>query len=398
MKGEGRGSGRALDLKLGWFHRYPARFAPEALGDMLAGTADRLGHYPGRLLDPFMGTGSTLAAARQLGITAFGLERFPLGVLIARLRLDPPADLDQAVSWADDLARIEVPLWVEPLAPLKDWMGDENARLVTAYIWALRRFEDRRLRRFLEVAVSSALRASSRWLAGSIKAQVDPDRQPRPLPQQVRRTARAIAKDCRLEAIEASTAARAGTGDARMLPFPDSVFDAIVTSPPYWETYDYISTQRLTYLAFGWPVAIEDQVGRMRGIIPDGVGFAAPPSLTTWYSAYGAERMQAGRSLREYVQRMRQHLHEAHRVLRPDGVATYALANSKRAGKEFDLVGAFVELADEAGFRSIEVIRRTISNRRILPAGRNIETGRFGSGSTPGIDERLIYARKPGAS
>lgn len=381
-------------LRLGWFHRYPARFAVEALEDMFVGTSQRLGRHPDRVLDPFMGTGSTLAAARQLGIASFGIERFPLGVLIARLRLDPPPDLDVAVEWADELARIEVPKWVQPPKKLKEWMGRDNARLVVAYTAALKRLEDPRLRRFMAVAVSSALRASSRWLAGSIKPQVDPERTPRPLPEQVRRTARAVAKDCRLEAVREYAPARARMGDARFLPFPDAAFDAIVTSPPYWDTYDYVSTQRLTYMALGWRIQLEAQVGRRFGISADGVGFEAPPSMAPWYTAYGAERSQTGRALREYIQRMRQHVGEAFRVLKPGGVAAYGLANSTRAQREFDLVGSFVELAEEAGFSSVEVVHRQITRRRILPAGRNSTTGRFSSDPVPGIDERLIFARR----
>jgi hypothetical protein len=147
-------------------------------------------------------------------------------------------------------------------------------------------------------------------------------------------------------------------------------------------------------MALGWPIAIEQQVGRSYGVSPDGVGFNAPSSMVSWYSSYGAEKTQTGRSLREYIQRVRRHVHEAFRVLKPGGVAAYALANSIRAQKEFDLVGGFVEIAEEAGFSSVDVVRRQITKRRILPAGRNLTTGRFSSDAVPGIDERLIFARR----
>src|SRR5258707_536610 len=88
-----------IELKLGWFHRYPARFAVEALEAMFAGTSQRLGRYPSRVLDPYMGTGSTLAAARQLGITRFrharlrGYRHEPAVLGYLRLRLDPAAHI-----------------------------------------------------------------------------------------------------------------------------------------------------------------------------------------------------------------------------------------------------------------------------------------------------------------
>ena len=365
---------------------------------MLNALEDRLGDRPKSLLDPFMGSGASIAAAVQLGISATGFDRFALGVLIARLRLEPPADLDVAVSVADAFANIAVPDWVDPEPTVVEWMGLDNARIVAAYRKAFENVEDVRLRRFLLVSISSALRPSSRWLAGSIKAQVDPNRTPSDLRLQLKRTARAISRDCQLERSRAKACGTAHTGDARnLIGIASGSFDAILTSPPYWTTYDYISTQRLTYLAFGWPVHHQAQIGRRYGINPDGQGFSAPSSMTAWYADFGAERTTTGRALREYIQRIRKHLSEGYRVLRPGGVAAYAIANSTRRQKVFDLAAAFAEMAQEVGFIEPEIVERTISKRRILPAGRDLRTGRFSSDFRPAIKEQALYLTRPPA-
>jgi len=391
-----RSAPNAPRFELGWFHRYPARFAPSALDLMFAGLENRLTAPPKSLLDPFMGTGAALAAAVQLGINAVGFDRFALGVLIARLRLEPPADLEDAVSAVNMLADMKVPRSGHSDPELVQWVGADNARLLTAYRDAIADVRDIRLKRFLQVSISSALRASSRWLAGSIKAQIDPDRSPSDIRLQIKRTARSLRKDCQIEQHRTNAVATARMGDARKL---DAVatgsIDALLTSPPYWTTYDYLSTQRLTYIAFQWPAPSRHQIGRRYGISPDGRGFAAPSSLASWYVDFGEERTSMGRALREYVQRIREHLLEAYRVLKPDGVAAYAIANSVRREKTFDLVGAFSELAEEAGFVEPEVVARTISTRRILPAGRDVLTGRFSSDFQPAISEQALYLRRP---
>jgi len=206
--------------------------------------------------------------------------------------------------------------------------------------------------------------------------------------------ARLLAKDCLLEGPLRRSTGRMLQGDARVLAVDSASVAAIVTSPPYWITYDYVTTQRLSYLAFNWSIPPGLQMGRRYGISPDGVGFKCPPALAEWYVAYGGERTTLGRALREYIQGMRQHLAEVRRVLRKDGVAAYSLANSVRSGTTFDLVQGFVELAEEAGLRLPEVETRDITHRRILPSGRDTATGRFSSEPTPGISETLVFLRK----
>lgn len=341
-----------------------------------------------------MGTGTTLAAARQVGIQSAGTELFRLGALIAQLRLDPPPDFEAAIEAANRLADMKPTKASSSPPELANWMGRRNASQVETYKARLAYVRDIRMKRFLTVALSSSLRASSRWLPGSIKAQVDPNRSPSPIADQLRRSARLLARDCALENVNLHVSAVAILGDATCLPFGRRTFDAIITSPPYWSAYDYISTQRLTYMALGWSAARELQIGRSYGISPDGLAFLAPASMAGWYRRYGAEAGADGRSLREYIQRLRRHLQEAFRVVKPSGVVGYAIANSRRDRITFDLVAALAELGEEAGFSQVEVVDRPTDRRRILPAGRDSQTGRFSSDSAPGLAERVLFMRR----
>jgi hypothetical protein len=362
---------------------------------MLDGLAERLGRRPGHVLDPFAGTGTTMAVARRRDITSTGVELSQLGVLIARLRLEPPDDVDAAVARGEEWAESTTPERIAIPAELVDWIGEENAEIVSGYLRRLRALRDKKVKRFMTIAVSSALRPASRWLPGSIKPQVDPNRDPQPIGDQLRRAVRRLGADCRGERCGSARAAVL-LGSARRIPLRTVSTDAILTSPPYYVTYDYLDVQRLSYLAFGWPWPADEQIGRRYYVSPDGIGFSPPRSMEDWYArAYRGEQSVLGRALRAYLQDMRAHFAEAARVLEPGGVLAYAVGNSTRIGRTFDLAAATAELMEEAGLFDVELKPREQSAaRRILPAGRDLATGRFCSEPTPGIEEHVVYARK----
>lgn len=366
---------------------------------MLRGITRRLDGHLTFVLDPFSGTGTTLAACRQLGISSVGVELSRLGVEITRLRLDPPANLHAAVNLVRELS-------LKPLTPatplideLQWWMGDHNASALACHLDSLATVADARLRRFATITLSQALRPSSRWLAGSVKVTADPARVPPPLGAQWRHWADVVAHDCATETIAAS-APRASThvyeGDACRLPLAAGVADAVLTSPPYFVTYDYFEVNRLSYLAFGWPMPRDLQVGQRFGHERDGVGFTPPRAFRDWYlDDFGAEDRYFGRALRAYCQRLSTHLVDVMRVLRPGGVIAYALANSRRRGRTFDLVDAARELLRETGFVDIQTVSRRLGDKHILPIFRDPGNGRFASVGIDGVTERIIYARKP---
>ena len=382
---------------LGWFHRYPARFPSSILIEIIETVQDKLGRTPNLLLDPFAGTGTTLSAARQMGMPSIGVELTHLGILIAQVRLNPLDNPETALAITEELAPLK-PLAEDPRLSddLVRWVGIENALVFSNYIERIKSITDNKLKNWLQVAISSALRASSCWLPGSIKAQVDPSRTPSAIGPNLVRAARALVRDCNVESRKfiPDTPVFVMKGDAQYIPLLKGAVDAVVTSPPYVTMYDYFDVQRLSYMAFGWPQERHLQIGRTKGISVDGRGFIPPSAMIEWYTKeYGGENTIQGRSLRAYLQSMRLHFSEIERVLRSGGVIAYAIANSFRRGRPFRLVDAFIEIISEFKFHDIHSKPRMNSNRRILPSGRDPKTGRFSSSiTTPAVDEQVIYA------
>lgn len=390
-----------VPVQLGWFHRYPARFASEVVGTMIAGAVRRLEGPLSLCLDPFAGTGATNAAFRMLGIPSVGVELSELGVAIAALRLDPPTDLSDAyetlVNWTRACSTRRHRSVDDEL---EWWIGTDNARIVTRLRDRIEDCADPALKRFATVAVSQALRPSSRWLVGSVKVTADANREPQPIGPQIGRWATVIARDCARERARTPLVsgevppAQVLVGDGCDLPLSDASVDVVITSPPYFVTYDYFEVNRLSFLAFGWPRPAHLQVGVRFGVPADGIGFVPPRPMRDWYEErFGAESTVFGRALRAYFQRLEANVKEIRRVLRPGGVAAYAVANSTRQGQTFDLVGATREILERNGLTRIRSVPRGLGSTHTLPVYRNAKSGRFSSRrGISGVSERILYA------
>ena len=406
IPGQLLGADERTQVTLGWLHRYPARFAVEVLTEMIATAVSRCDRRIGLLVDPFAGTAATVAACRQLGIPSAGVEFTHLGALIGTLRTVAPRDPWAAAHQCEAITRSHATSTRTIDDELAGWLGPANANLLARYLDAVDNLEGVRERRFATVALSQALRSASRWLRGSIKPQIDPDRAPVPLNLAFARWARQLARDLNAEQAASATVSDLlgvglprGTvihGDARRLPFADASTDAIVTSPPYFTTYDYFDVQRLSYLAFGWPMPRGDQIGAKYGQARAATYPDLPQPFDVWFEHFGGEATTDGRALRAYVEALRDHLREARRVSASGGVVCYSLANSVRSGRAFNLVAGFEAMLDEVGFVDISVEARTQEGRRILPAGRNSSTGRFSSSAAhAGVREYVVFGRRP---
>src|SRR5260221_8883003 len=139
---------------LGWFHRYPARFATSVVTDMIADAVIRADRSVSAVLDPFCGTGAVVSACRQLNLAATGIELTTLGATVGQLRLAPPRKPQEAADFCECLSRI-APAPASPFCQdLQTWIGEENARLVTAWREKIDYLADTRLRPFPTVAIN----------------------------------------------------------------------------------------------------------------------------------------------------------------------------------------------------------------------------------------------------
>jgi DNA modification methylase len=258
------------------FHTYPARFHPLLCRRLLADTA-----RPGTVvLDPFVGSGTSLVEAALRGATGRGVDANPLAVDLAALKATPVPTMARAalVGTAADVAQRSLER-VKKRARTRTHGGEyDDTTLYMPHVFrelvGLREEiegEPEPIRGALLLVLSSILVKVSRQKADTSGRTVE----------------RAIGKGnpSRLFARKAEELARGmaafaaavppGTpppdvriGDARKLThIRDRSVDVILTSPPYLGTYDYAGhhTRRFGWLGLDASAFAEAEIGARRG-------------------------------------------------------------------------------------------------------------------------------------
>jgi DNA modification methylase len=237
------------------FHTYPARMHPTTAGRLVCAMAPK----GATVFDPFCGSGTVLVEAMIAGRRAIGTDINPLAVRLARLKssgLDETgcasvvAEAAQIAAFADErrrrragstrrYARADVELF-EPHMLLE---------LDSLRAGIKERTEERMLRGALELVLSSILVKLSRQTSDTSGALV-PRRLAAGFPARLfARKAEELAR--RLGEMRAllppdSAVARVEVDDAmRLRTVNASTVDAVVASPPYVATYDYLAQHEL---------------------------------------------------------------------------------------------------------------------------------------------------------
>ncbi len=237
------------------FHSYPARMHPV--------TAHRLarGFTPmgGRLLDPFCGSGTVLVESMLLGLKPTGFDLNPLAVRLARCKTTPRTDgelnhmvgqASECAAFADDRRKTK--------AGASRRFGAEDVALFEPHVLleldslleGIRSLGRDPARTDLELVLSSLLVKLSRRQADTSKAvgtrRLAAGHATRQFLGKARELARRLAEFRGLLPSAAVQPAKVKQGNATLpAEVPAGPFDAVVTSPPYAATYDYIEHHAL---------------------------------------------------------------------------------------------------------------------------------------------------------
>jgi len=281
-----------------WIYPYRGKFHPQ----MVRGLLNILGVRRGsRVLEPYVGSGTTAVEASLLGAHVVGVDVSPLCVLLTRVKTQAwtvAEEIRECVSKLLERSTLSPASLRRPRGAhqlIDDFL--EVATLVTASDVARRqRDEAPSLRRNLSAMLESVdayARAVSEFnlRPGTVDGQVG---------------------DCR---------------DLSAAGVRTSSIDAVVTSPPYSIALDYVKNDDHALKVMG--TDIQALRSRMTGVRGRG----------------------AKQKLALYNQDMQQMFGEVARVLKHGGAAAFVIGDATVDGREVTTTGTMAEWAEDAGLR-----------------------------------------------
>jgi SAM-dependent methyltransferase len=327
------------------------------------------------VLDPFCGVGTTPLVARLRGLQGLGLDLLPLAVFVARVKLRTRHDLSlrRLRSAVEELALAtgaqprsrfaDIPLVRKAFDP-------GTARSILQLRDHIQAVADGRVRDFLTLALLATLEDLSQTRKDGLCVRMHRRDHLPGVRDAVRERARAMLAD--LEALRVPRKAlgrgRVRRADARALPLADSSVDAVITSPPYLNRYDYARIYSLE-LALEFLESFEElrdlRHRLLRGHIearPARSRLACRGTVQEVLAALEGRRLNNAnipRMIHAYFEDMHRVVGELARTCRTGARVGLLVGNVCFGGEVIPVDLVLGEMAEEAGFQveSIEVTR-----------------------------------------
>ncbi|HDD66129.1 MAG TPA: hypothetical protein ENG52_00715, partial [Nitrososphaeria archaeon] len=265
-----------------------------------------------KVLDPFLGSGTTLLACKELGVDGVGVDVAPLAVFVSQVKI---ADYD-----VEELKRAARRLFDQPFRRpdlsevsgfVKRFFLKPSLEDIIFFRERIREIGDPVIRNFFTLALmNAAMKVSFAYKDGAVLKVVEKPVPPfrkffkRVVKKMIRDLTKLSFKPCNLEVY---------LGDARRMDFlEDESFDAVITSPPYLNKIEYTKVYRIEYELFFGDVKI-DPVRSYLGLNPRNVVDQFP-------------ELNLPEVAKAYFHDMRLCLEEVFRVLKPGGRVAMVVA------------------------------------------------------------------------
>jgi len=381
-------------------HSFAAKFPPQLPRTFIRGLSN-----PGDVvLDPMMGSGTTVVEAFQEGRQAIGIDIDPLALRLGHAKvmtnngvilqdswnkvikkayelLSKKGKVDQYLTrFFDDRTRAFVDYWFLP----------ETQRELMALVIAIQDITDKGSRQFLELTFSSIIVTKS---GGVTKARdlahgrphIDKKKMPKNALEQF-----SIRMSKNFNSFEkkktTGPSANIIAGDARSMPLANEMVDLIVTSPPYANAIDYMRAHKFSLVWFGKSIPElsklraeyigSERIGQIPLVeLPD-----RPQKILKQLQELDPKKSAI---LLKYFIEMKAILSEMFRVLRKDSVAIVVVGTSVMRNLDIQTHNCLADISSSLGFDVVGVSQRSLDrNKRMMPA-------RFGQKSGSMIEQRM---------
>ncbi|MDE2815436.1 MAG: site-specific DNA-methyltransferase [Chloroflexota bacterium] len=403
------------------WHPFPAKFPPQLPRFLI----EQLSEPGDVVLDPMLGSGTTLIEAVRLGRRAIGCDIDPLAQMIARAKLtpiDPSVALQAGLSvlsgaqsdfWQDG-HRLQQDFQLRFDGKTADfidyWFLPQHQIELFSLLQRIEALPQDNIRDFLNVVFSSTIIAKSGGVSlARDLAHTRPHRDMKKQPssafvefaKRLERNRAAIGNGMPLESEESSypsangamdssdgqclAEVRAASAAETGLP-PDSI-DLIVTSPPYANNaIDYMRAHKFSLVWFGWKI---DELSRIRAqyLGHDALSTERhenlPDQCQETIVTLAERDARKAQTLRRYFGEMATVISEMKRVLKRGGAAVIVVATSNLRGIDVQTHKALASIGESAGFDLAGIgVRRLDRDRRMMPA-------RWGNQQSSQIEARM---------
>jgi DNA modification methylase len=372
------------------------------------------------VLDPMLGSGTTVLEALLAGRNGIGFDIDPLALLVSKVKVTS-LDIEQVAEMGSsvlqrarravakrpgELQEMLSTRWDPKTRKFLDyWFAPETQAELLALTIEIERIDDAQVKAFLQLAFSAVIITKSGGVSLAFDlAHTRPHRAKVVLTQTgevllghnlvnssspriklLTKTLRSPLQEFKkrfqqnLNGLQQKVRADAqqsciAFGDAQSLPLDDASVDLIVTSPPYAaNAIDYMRAHKFSLVWMGYPI---DELGQKRreyigGEAVTDVDFEALPDeadrVVTDITRLDEKK---GRILHRYYSEMTRTLREMLRVLRPGKAAIVVVGSSVMRGRDTETHTCLADIGRAIGFEIPKIgVRHLDRNRRMLPAG-----------------------------
>lgn len=401
------------------FHAFPAKFPPQLPRKFIT----YLTNENDIVLDPMMGSGTTLLEALLAGRHGIGFDIDPLALLIANVKFRT-LDIKQVeiygkriIEKAFDSIKLDsnelqtqlVSLWDSESKDFLDYWFTLDAQLeLFALLKEINKISDYHLQSFFKLAFSAVIITKSGGVSLALdlahtrphksKIAITKDGQVlygKDLLERNSHQNKSLIKTLRspieefdkryknnlndmLLRIPSRLNPLITFGDAQHLPIPASSIDLVVTSPPYASNaIDYMRAHKFSLVWLGYPLGslAKKRTEYIGSETTTGFHFEhMPPFTTKKVNEIMNIDPKKGLVLLRYYSEMAGVIHELYRVLKPGKTAIVVVGSSIIRGKDTETHKCLAEIGENIGFEVPAIgIRRLDRNRRMLPAGHQLD-------------------------
>lgn len=402
------------------FHSFPAKFPPQLPAKFI----DNLTAVDDTVLDPMVGSGTTVLEALLANRRGVGFDIDPLAVLISRVKTTPLRRSVVGRIGAEVLERAERSAntrrqallsslacrWDSSTRAFVDyWFASDVQVELAALVDAIQQVREPIVKAFLELVFSAIIITKSGGVSFAFDlAHTRPHRakialsqtgevifghdllqDPSPRVKLLTKSLRSPLEEFRKRLLSnqkhippielAGLCPQIGFGDAQALPLLDSTVDLIVTSPPYASNaIDYMRAHKFSLVWLGYDVG---ELGALRREYVGGealTDFAfedLPPHTAAIVGKVSEKDPRKGLVLHRYYSEMARVIREMLRVLRPGKAAIVVVGSSLMRGVDTQTGECLAEIGESIGFEVPAIgIRNLDRDRRMLPAGMTPDT------------------------